>query len=299
MSMFPTKILAAVDGSENAGRAATVAAGLAKATGSELHVATVGFVPAMYPYRDLSSAEWNERARRETGELLQKEVEKLRKRGLADEAETHIRLGAEINEIVDLAEEIGAGLIVVGSRGLGPLKRVLIGSVSLGVVRHAHCPVLVVRPGAREDGLLSGGEILAAVDGSEAAAAASRVAAEVAGATGSKLHVACALPLDPQLPYTHPLIGERFEWSLEREKDEVRKFVEDRAKELAESGGVEAEAHLLLGRPDHEIVGFAEKIGADLIVVGSRGLKGLRRALVGSVSDSVVRHAHCSVLVVR
>ena len=48
-------------------------------------------------------------------------------------------------EIVDLAEEIGAGLIVMGSRGYGPIRQALIGSVSDSVVRHAHCPVMVVR----------------------------------------------------------------------------------------------------------------------------------------------------------
>jgi nucleotide-binding universal stress UspA family protein len=53
------------------------------------------------------------------------------------------------------------------------------------------------------------------------------------------------------------------------------------------------------GRPDTEIVRVAEEVGAGLIVIGSRGLGGVRRALVGSVSDSVVRHAHCPVLVVR
>ena len=60
-----------------------------------------------------------------------------------------------------------------------------------------------------------------------------------------------------------------------------------------------AQAHLGLGAPDREIVDLAEEIGAGLIVMGSRGLGGIRRALMGSVSDSVVRHAHCPVLVVR
>ena len=52
------------------------------------------------------------------------------------------------------------------------------------------------------------------------------------------------------------------------------------------------------GRADEEIILLAEEIGADLVVMGSRGLRGVRRALIGSVSDSVVRHAHCPVLVV-
>jgi nucleotide-binding universal stress UspA family protein len=59
------------------------------------------------------------------------------------------------------------------------------------------------------------------------------------------------------------------------------------------------QTYLATGRPDHEIVELAEEIGAGMIVVGSRGLGGVRRALMGSVSDSVVRHSHCPVLVVR
>ena len=57
--------------------------------------------------------------------------------------------------------------------------------------------------------------------------------------------------------------------------------------------------HPRRGRADEEVVDLAEEVGADLIVMGSRGLGGMSRALVGSVSDSVVRHAHCPVMVVR
>jgi nucleotide-binding universal stress UspA family protein len=60
-----------------------------------------------------------------------------------------------------------------------------------------------------------------------------------------------------------------------------------------------AEAHLLRGEPDKEVVHLSEEIGAGLIIMGSRGLGGIRRALMGSVSDSVVRHAHCPVMIVR
>jgi nucleotide-binding universal stress UspA family protein len=65
------------------------------------------------------------------------------------------------------------------------------------------------------------------------------------------------------------------------------------------SRGVEEGSHLGTGRPDAEKVAVAEEIGAGMIVMGSRGLGGIRRALMGGVSDSVVRHAHCPVLVVR
>jgi nucleotide-binding universal stress UspA family protein len=71
-------------------------------------------------------------------------------------------------------------------------------------------------------------------------------------------------------------------------------------EKVKEAGGTVAQAHLRMGeRRDRAIVNLADEIGAGLIVMGSRGLGGIRRALMGSVSDSVVRHAHCPVLVVR
>jgi nucleotide-binding universal stress UspA family protein len=76
-------------------------------------------------------------------------------------------------------------------------------------------------------------------------------------------------------------------------------LLEERVERIRSAGGTVAEAHLRLGRPDDQIVWVAEEIGAGLIVLGSRGHGGVRRALMGSVSDSVVRHAHCPVLVVR
>jgi nucleotide-binding universal stress UspA family protein len=70
-------------------------------------------------------------------------------------------------------------------------------------------------------------------------------------------------------------------------------------RQVGQTAGEVVEVHARLGRPDAEIVGLADELGAGLIVLGSRGLGSLRRALMGSVSDSVVRHAHCPVLVVR
>ncbi len=59
------------------------------------------------------------------------------------------------------------------------------------------------------------------------------------------------------------------------------------------------QSHLRMCKPDEEIVSLAEGLDAGLIVMGSRGRGGIRRALMGSVSDSVVRHAHCPVMVMR
>jgi len=70
-------------------------------------------------------------------------------------------------------------------------------------------------------------------------------------------------------------------------------------QKIEQAGGQVAQVHPKEGLPDAEIVALAEDLGVGLIVMGSRGLGGIRRALMGSVSDAVVRHAHCPVLVMR
>ncbi len=75
--------------------------------------------------------------------------------------------------------------------------------------------------------------------------------------------------------------------------------LEAEVEKIRSVGGTVAQVHLVEGRVAPEIVALAEEIGAGLIVTGSRGHGGIRRALMGSVSDAVVRHAHCPVFVVR
>ena len=127
MSIFPTKILLASDGSKDAELAATTAADLAKSTNSVLHVLHVGEAPTFLAQKE-----------RDT------EVAIIRESG-AQEIQAHLEFGRPDTAIIALAEELGAGLIVMGSRGLGGVRRALLGSISDSVVRHAPCPVMVVR----------------------------------------------------------------------------------------------------------------------------------------------------------
>jgi nucleotide-binding universal stress UspA family protein len=305
MSIFPTKILLATDGSREAELAARTAADLAQKTHSQLHVvhafgiAPVG--PPVYPEAtDLQSVEYEAEteegqriSERRAREVLQEEVEKVRSAGSTVAGE-HLIEGRVAPGIVGLAEEIVAGLIVMGSRGRGGIRRALMGSVSESVVRHAHCPVLVVRDDeGQRDYLL--GRILLAVDGSEEASAAARTAVELAERTDSELHV---VHVGEVTPVYHP---ERRGYLARYEElqDQARRLLGEQLDEVKSAGGTVSRAHLRMGRPDEEIVVLGEEIGAGLIVTGSRGLGGMRRALMGSASDSIVRHAHCPVLVVR
>ena len=146
LGIFPTRILLATDGSEQANLAAMTAIDLAQSTGSRLHVVAVGRTfPGAAIYK-VYAEEAREDLRREAQEVLDEQVRKIEEAG-GTVAIAHLKMDERRDEaIVHLAEDIGAGLIVIGSRGFGGMKRALMGNVADSVVRHAHCPVLVVRP---------------------------------------------------------------------------------------------------------------------------------------------------------
>ena len=146
-------------------------------------------------------------------------------------------------------------------------------------------------------------KILLATDGSKDADLALSTAVDLATSTDSELHVVTAGPGNPDPVYqTHEagLRYETYEQAAAAVREAAQQTLDEQVKKVEEVGGRVAEAHLRMGeRRDQAIVRLADEIGAGLIVMGSRGLGGVRRALMGSVSDSVVRHAHCPVMVVR
>jgi len=154
MTDFPTRILLATDGSEDAAFAARTALNLANKTGSELHAVYVEEVPRRLSYskspslEEMIDPEFEEQMRKHAqaaaSQFLEEQVQKIKEAG-GEIAQAHPRFGRPYTEIVHLAEELEAGMVVVGSRGEGGVRRALLGSVSDSVVHHAHCPVLVVR----------------------------------------------------------------------------------------------------------------------------------------------------------
>src|SRR5215218_5654775 len=150
MSYFPTKILLATDASEDAQKAAQIASDIANNSGSELHVLHIGntrdFHVAPSAEQDFArrSGSYGE-IREQAEKTLEEAVRQVEETG-GTVAQAHLRMGDPDDEILRFSEEQGEfGLLVMGSRGLGPVKRRLMGSVSESVVRHAHCPVLVAR----------------------------------------------------------------------------------------------------------------------------------------------------------
>ncbi len=148
MSVFPTIILLATDGSRDAELALAAAVEFAVRTHSELHVVTVAHG---YPSYDVRNPAVLDQVREQAESILEDQVKKIEQAG-GDVAQKHLRVAERYRsqQIVRVAEDIGAGLIVMGSRGLGGIRRALMGSVSDSVIRHASCPVVVVRPVGEE-----------------------------------------------------------------------------------------------------------------------------------------------------
>ena len=289
--IFPTRILFATDGSKASELASTTAVGLAKITGSELHVVHVGpAVPEHFEPTDVEPARTEQGARK----VLAEQVKKIENVG-GTVTQSHLRMGGAAEEVVNLAEELDAGLVVLGSRGRGRITRLVMGSVADSIARHVHFPVMVTRWKA----VAFPAKILVATDGSEEANLAIRTAADLAARTSSELHVT---HVGRMLTHGAPVgvnVGALPAGSQELLDKEAKELLESQVERLREAGESVVEAHLVSGRADEEIIVLAEQIGADLLVMGSRSLGGVRRALVGSVSDSVARHAHCPVMIVR
>ena len=292
MSISATRILLATDGSEEAELAARTAIDLAGKTGSELHVVHVLVLPPEILDHPLSfdlsfdTGVWEELERRGRARLDEL-VGRLEASG-GEVAGAHFRVGGPAAEIVAQAEELGAGTIVLGSRGLGAMRRALMGGVSDSVVRHAPCPVLVVR----SEPLAFPTKILLATDGSEEATLAASTAAELAKGTDSELHVV-------HVGSFSPAFLAKTEEGLGQATREARKTLDDEVGRIHAADGTVAQAHLRFGGAPEEVVALAEDMGAGLVVTGSRGRGGIRRALLGSVSETAARHAHCPIMIIR
>jgi nucleotide-binding universal stress UspA family protein len=133
-------------------------------------------------------------------------------------------------------------------------------------------------------------EILLATDASEETALAARTATDIADKTDSELHVVLVGLSAAYVGLGPPEIADIPAPRQQELNEEAQRLLNAQVEQIKADGGTVAQAHLRVGRPDEQIVALAEEIGAGLIVMGSRGLSGIRRLLMGSVSDSVVRH---------
>jgi nucleotide-binding universal stress UspA family protein len=291
------RILLALDGSESSIRARDLVAGLPWPKGTafcamsayELPIDWTGAVGTPMPW----VADAEDAMRDELNAELEGLEEPLAGRGW--QLERQVVKGRPATAILDAARRFEADLIVLGSRGRGPLTTMLLGSVSAEVIDEAGCSVLVAR-GSRAS------QVLVATDGSDVARAIPDDLSALGAFRGAAVEAISVAPLPDR---SFDLLGEVYTLGTHRSDDDRqsrldrhRHIAEEMAQRLTERGIV-ATASVLAGDPAHEIIAAADRRGADLIVTGTRGLHGVKRVILGGVARNVLLHASCSVLVVR
>ena len=210
--------------------------------------------------------------------------------------ETRVVRGRPASALLDEASAMQPDLIVIGSRGHGPLATVLVGSVSTEVADHAPCPVLVARGPAAH-------RLIVGVDGSPSAQRAvatlstwpifaglpARVVAVAQPPAGWAVSIGAAF---------YPAWVELRDSTVDARRGQLQQVVERACEDLARVG-LQATSELREGDAADELLRAAAEGDADLIVVGSRGLSALTRLALGSVARKVLLHTSASVLVVR
>ncbi len=266
------KLLLSADGSVLCEGAVREAINLAKTCGSKLYIISVAEVPEFPEF--IATPSMAEKLAADTKRYLESLKEKAEKEGVS--CEILVRSGVEPYQyIVDEAAKNNVEMMIMGRRGRTGLMRLMMGSVTAKTIGHAPCKVMVVPRYAK----LNFEKILIATDGSIFSELASREAISVAKRTGSSLIALSVAKKDENLP--------------------VAKESVDMVRQVAEREGIKVEALTLKGEPYEVIVKTAEQKNAGLIVVGSYGRTGIERLLMGSVTERVIGHSGCAVLVVK
>lgn len=303
---MPSKVLVPVDGSNFAEHALPYALGVARRTGSTLHLALVHvpteMVSPTYPLVD-AMEDRDAELREHDAAYMEDLVERLEPSGV--EVRPALLNGRVASALADYVDDRQIDLVVMTTHGRGGIQRAWLGSTADSLIRHCMIPILLVRPSeeTREIGPESDREVhrvLAALDGSDTAETALRDAFELGITADASLILVHTLQppvaaASPYLPHTIQLTHDEMEARerhmkgyLERVAGEA--WLGDRSTELR----VQVDYH-----PAPAILEVAEEEDVDLITVGTHGRGGLRRLVLGSVADKVIRGTHRPVLVHR
>jgi nucleotide-binding universal stress UspA family protein len=272
---FPEKVLLASDGLESSALASRAAVDLAKGGGAELHVVHVWHTVPSPHYDHLIRSGLEDAGR----ERLEAQVRRIEEEEGGTVAGVHLREGRAVEAIVEQAEEIGAGLMIVGSRGMGRLGRLVMGSVSMGLAHRSPFPVLIVREGEEawppERVLVGYGSF---------------ESTERAGLLGTSLGRALGVGVE--------LVGVVDDANAEAGSRDMERALASRAVEIEEVVGLRPRVRPLVGDVPGAILDVqAEAQEPILLSFGSKVLGRAGRVMVGKVLDRVLGETRGPILV--
>ena len=293
------RVLVPLDGSPFAEFALAPGLGVARRAGSRLELVTVAEPPVPGSGgREEDAVE--EGARR----YLEERKDALPEGWGEERTELTILRGPVSERLEERARETGADLVVMASHGRGGLSRLWLGSATDELIRHAPCPVLVVRPEEGEEPAperdFRPERILVPVDRTEVSTSVLEVAVEAGRLFGARFRLmhAVSYPAEKIHPYLTQASRMDDRW-LRETLDEAERRLEEVAGRIR-SRGVDADVEVR--RADNPAVGIldaAREWGADLVAMGTHGRGGIPRTILGSVADKVVRAADGPVLLQR
>jgi nucleotide-binding universal stress UspA family protein len=214
----------------------------------------------------------------------------------------HFRMGRPSPEICATAHKLNADLIVLATHGDTGLKHLTLGSTAEKVVRHANCPVLVVReaasgsPKSDAEGIVLR-KILVPVDFSECATEGAKYASVFAARAGANLllmHV-----VQPPDYFTTDALTENGDTSplLAAARLEAEKNLNELVASFPHDG-VPMETQVEVGFASEKLAEAMKRPDVDMVITSTHGYTGLRHALIGSTAEQLLRLARCPVLVV-
>ena len=287
------RILLATDGSSHARRATRWLRDLPLAADATVAVLTVGTLDA--PPRDAQTmTELRAAVHRKARSVAERAAKTLRRRWPRVDVIT--REGDPRVEIVHVADEMRIGMIVLGARGLGRIKRFLIGSTSLAAARYAPCPVAIVRGRPPKTG-----RVLVPIDSSRGSRAALRFLSMSELAHDRRVTVLHVLPdavADGRRSRAKSVDDRNSDEAARKQRAEAETLLREAGAALEESRR-SVETVVAVGDPAREIVRIARTRNVGLVMLGARGLGTLGRVFLGSVSETVLHQADRPVVIVR
>jgi nucleotide-binding universal stress UspA family protein len=293
-----------LDGSEFSERTLPLARGLASAAGATLHLAHV-HVPhppdhflsnTQFHFEGLDMEEYDRHHREREEEYLQEVV--LRLGGDAD-IDAVLLEGQVADEVADYADSVSADMILITTHGHTGISRMWLGSVADNLIRHTHLPLIVVHPREGEhvpEEVLTFQHILVTLDGSDLSERILGPAADLASATGGRLTLAHVVSSSAVVgARVLPLLPGDIRSVVER----AGVYLETMAEGLRDTGldvSVRVVEH---ESPAAAICKLSKELDADLVALATHGYGGMKRALLGSISDKVLRGSPLPLLLQR